>query len=325
MYDVITLGSGTVDVFVNTDVELMSKKRGKLNTKMMAYPLGSKILIKDIKHEVGGGGTNTAVAFSRFGLKTGWVGKVGNDEHASHILEYLREENIDFLGTRSKKGDSGYSVILDSMAHDRTILTFKGENDNLGYEEIKKSSMKTRWFYFCSMIGKSFSTQKKISTYAKKNNIKIAYNPSSYQAKQGIKNIGPILKNTTVLIMNREEAGYLVGEGSTQDMCRRLYKTGPDIIIITNGSDGAICYNGTDMIHVKSHKIKVLETTGAGDAFASSFIGALIKTNDIKKSLKIALTNAQSVIQHFGAKNILLDWNKVVKKEKSKPVRLVIE
>ena len=72
-FDVITFGSAVVDVFVDTDV---SEKKN-----FISYPVGSKILIKDLKIDVGGGGTNSGVAFSRLGLKTGYIGKLGDDEN----------------------------------------------------------------------------------------------------------------------------------------------------------------------------------------------------------------------------------------------------
>ena len=79
MFNIITFGSAVVDVFVNT--ELPEKQ------KHIAYPIGSKILIKDLKFDIGGGGTNTAVAFSRLGLKTGYIGKLGDDEQGQDIIK----------------------------------------------------------------------------------------------------------------------------------------------------------------------------------------------------------------------------------------------
>ena len=320
-YDVITIGSGTLDVFVDTDSEILKKKGS--NEELMAYPLGSKLLIEKLNFEVGGGGTNTAVSFARFGLKTGWLGSIGKCENSKNILEILHKEGIDFLG-RIGDGVVGYSVILDSRGHDRTILTFKGENNNLDIKDINLNSLKTKWFYFCSMVGKSFDTQKKLAKYAHDNKIRLAFNPSSYQAKLGAKKLSPILKYTNLLVLNLEEAQLLVGACSdVKELISKLHQTGPHIVIVTNGPKGAYCSDMATIFKVNAQKVKIKETTGAGDAFASSFLGAFIKTDDnIKASLKIALVNAQSVIQNYGAKNILLSWGNAIKREKTRPVKI---
>lgn len=323
-YDIISVGSGTVDAFVSTDSEFIKQKKNGHIDELIAYPLGSKILINNLRFEVGGGGTNTAVAFSRLGLKTGWLGKTGTCENSKNILEILHKEKIDFLGTIGN-GTSGYSVILDSIGHDRTILAFKGQNDALEYSEIDEKKIITKWFYFCSMVGKSFTTQKKLAKFAEDHNIKIAFNPSSYQAKLGPIILKPILKRTELLILNREEAGYIVGDNLIPAMIYDLQKLGPTIVIITDGGNGAHCNDGKHYYYAKSRQVKILETTGAGDAFASTFLGAYIKKQDIHYALKLATTNAQSVIQHYGAKNILLKWNKLIKHEKEKPIQVSME
>lgn len=322
-YDVITVGSGTVDVFVNTESELIQSKKRRAVKQMIAYPLGSKILVNELRFEVGGGGTNTGVSFAHIGLKTGWIGKIGTCENSRNIIDLLDVEKIDFLGSI---GDnfSGYSIILDSIGHDRTILAHKGENNNLSFSELTPGKFKTKWFYFASMMGKSFTTQKRLATLAQRKGIKIAFNPSSYQTKKGITALNPILKRTHILILNYEEACYLVGEMKLKDALKELYKIGPEIVIITNGNKGAFCTDGKQLYTVIPHDVKIKETTGAGDAFASTFVGTYIKTGDIVSALKFASTNAQSIIRHYGAKNILLSWSELKKQEHKMPVTIKI-
>src|SRR3989344_2776592 len=131
-YDIITVGSAVMDVFLDTDVHEHGKE--------ICYTIGAKIKVKDLKFSTGGGGTNTAVAFSKFGLKTGYIGKLGKDENAKVILRELENEKVDFLGVKDAKGKehTGYSVVLDSKEHDRTILTYKGINDKLKFSELNK-------------------------------------------------------------------------------------------------------------------------------------------------------------------------------------------
>jgi len=69
-------------------------------------------------------------------------------------------------------------------------------------------------------------------------------------------------------------------------------------------------------------RVKIIETTGAGDAFASSFLSGMIKKNNIEFALKLARTNAESVIQHHGAKTGLLTYNKALKIMKKQPSKI---
>ena len=177
LYDIITVGSNTLDAFVHTDAQLIKVhkdyKKKEQEELCLAYPVGAKILITRLEFHVGGGGTNTAASFSRLGLKTGYLGRIGKDENGVKILNMLSKYNIDFMGTF---GDiSGYSVILDSKHDDRTILTYKGCNDGFKYEEINKKHIKTEWFYFSSMMSSSLEALKKLAGFAKKKQDKLSF------------------------------------------------------------------------------------------------------------------------------------------------------
>lgn len=295
MFDVITFGSATIDMFAETGLA----EKGKF----MAYPVGDKILLKDLKFSVGGGGTNTAVAFSRLGFKTGFIGKIDNSFGGKNILELLKKEKVKFLGAVEKNSDSsgGYSIILDSKEKDRTVLTYKGISDSLKFDEIKIKKIKTKWAYLSSSLGKSLETQKRVAKIFHENGVKIAFNPSSYLIKK--ENIAEILKLTDILILNKEEAKLLTKENN---LLAGLKKLGPKIVVITNDKETVYAYDGKKNYSISPRKIKVVEKTGAGDAFASGFVAGQIVGRSIDESLKLGLDESEAVIKHFGAKNNLL-------------------
>ena len=107
MFDIISFGSAVVDVFVDTDI---LEKKG-----FMCYPSGAKVLLKNLRFDIGGGGTNTSVAFSRLGLKAGFLGKIGDDTDGQTIMKILKKENVKFLGKVEKGEVSGYSKIDDGI------------------------------------------------------------------------------------------------------------------------------------------------------------------------------------------------------------------
>ncbi|MCX8147474.1 MAG: carbohydrate kinase family protein [Candidatus Woesearchaeota archaeon] len=315
-YDVITIGSATVDVFVKTSSEdLIDIKTPSSEEKFTCYPLGSKILITDLQFMTGGGGTNTAVSFSRLGLKTAYLGNIGNDANGKKVIEELKKEKVDFIGTIGKE-KTNYSIILDSIGHDRTILVYRDASEYLNFDKVKKNKLKAKWFYFSSMTGKSFDAAVKLMEFAKKNNIKIAYNPSEYQVREGAKKLKPLLEKTDALVFNRDEASILSGlrrDEPIEKIIKTIMHMGPKIVVVTDGPNELYCSDGASIYSLMPRRVKIVETTGAGDAFASAFVAALARGQGIEFALRLALVNSESVIQHYGAKNKLLTWNEAVK------------
>ena len=312
------MGSNVVDVLVKTDPEesdLIRIRHGtqqKPATELIAYPLGSKVLIDHLDFQVGGGGTNTAVCFSRLGFKTAYLGKIGRDQNGLNVFSQLKKERVDFLGTLGQQ--NGYSVILDSVGDDRTILTFKGCNNELSFSELDKKLLSAKAYYLCSMMGESLRALEHIAAHAKKSKALVAFNPSSYLIKQGIKSIANILKHTDVLILNDEEAALLNGSAaSLRTMAKNLKKLGPSTIVITQGSKGACALYKRSFFEVSPKTdIVVHETTGAGDAFGSTLLAGMLMKKSFPQALRLAMINAESVIAHYGAKNILLSKEKAL-------------
>jgi len=310
MYDVITIGSNTTDVFVYTDkTKTVCVRTLDEEECFISYPIGSKLLIDELDFYIGGGGTNTAVCLSRLGLKTGYLGRVGRESRAGTILKMLEEENIDFLGIREDYGDNktGYSVILDSLEKRRTVLTHKGVNDYLFYDEIDLEKLAAGWFCMTSMMNDSFRTLEELSEYAKEKDIKIMFNPSNYLCEKGLDYLEKVIENTYLLVLNDEESEILVGKKEKKRKLRALKDLGPRMVIITEGEKAVHCIDDKDGHYILyPPKVKVVETTGAGDSFAASFLAGLIKGKDIEYALKLGSVNSSSVLQYRGAKQKLL-------------------
>ncbi len=296
-FDVVTFGSAVVDIFLETG---LAERKG-----FMAYPVGSKILLKGMRFDIGGGGTNTAVAFSRFGLKTGYVGKLDSGFGGGRILEMLKREKVEFLGKIEKDAKiiGGYSAILDSKEDDRTILTYKGVNNDVKLSDVKK--FKAKWIYLATTLGETFKTQEKIVKIFKKKGAKIAFNTTEYQIKE--LNLKLLLKLCDILILNHEEAQMLVRKRiEGRKLLEALRDLGPRIVVVTNKDKKTFAFDGEEIHSIIPHKIKVVERTGAGDAFASGFVAGQIAGKTIQESLKLGLEESEAVIRYFGAKNNLI-------------------
>lgn len=322
MYDVITVGSATVDVFAKTKYsELIKIIDPKGETDLLAFPSGSKILIDELEFTTGGGGTNTAVALSRLGHKVAFLGKLGEGTNSDFIVKNLKKEKVNLLCAYGK-GTSGYSVILDTLEHDRTILTYKGINDELKQSDIPYKKLKTKWFYFSSMLEESFHTLERLAEFAQQNNIKVAFNPSAYLAEKGLRHLKNIISRTHLIVLNKEEAVMLVGKDNMEGLLFKLRSLGPKIVVITDGKNDLFVVDEDYIYSAKPPVVKVFDSTGAGDAFAASFLSGILRKNDIEFAIKLGIANSQSVIQHYGAKNILLIFKEAMKEMKKLKVKI---
>ena len=300
-YDIISIGSGLVDSFIYTNV--------REHNNLISFKVGTKVLINKIDFAIGGGRFNTSITASKLGLKSAIITKIGSGFNSNIILDELKKHDIDFLGVMSKE-HAGYSIILETNKKHRTILTYKGASNNLKFSELNLKKLNAKWFHFTSAGNTTFKTQNKLVDFAKNNNIKISFNPSTYQVMLGKKHLSKILRNCNVLSLNKEEAEILVGKNDT---FRKIHKLGPKIVCITDGEKEGQVYDGINLYKFHPNKIKINESTGAGDTFASSLIAGLIKFNDLEKAIKLAMTNSESLIKHKGSKSGLLSMNQALK------------
>ncbi|OIO40740.1 hypothetical protein COX97_03705 [Candidatus Pacearchaeota archaeon CG_4_10_14_0_2_um_filter_05_32_18] len=312
-YDVVSVGSTLVDAFVKTGVE---EKKGEIS-----FPIGTKILVNDLFFSVGGGGMNTSASFSKLGLKAGYLGKIGDDSNTGLILKGLKEHKVDFLGVKSKL-NNGFSIILEGNKKNRTVLTYKGASDSLKISELKLNKIKTNWFHFTSQKGDSLETQKKIVDYAIKTKAKVSFNPSSYQIKEGLGNIRKIIENAHIISMNKEEAEMLAGKNENY---KKIYNLGPRIVVITDGENVGLVYDGKYLYKYWPYKILVKEVTGAGDAFSAGFITGYIKTKNIESAIRVGLVNSESVITKLGASEGILTWDQAQSSIKNKNFKITKE
>jgi sugar/nucleoside kinase (ribokinase family) len=133
-----------------------------------------------------------------------------------------------------------------------------------------------------------------------------------------------ILNNTNILILNVEESSYLVKKNSIKDKLIGLKKMGPEIVIITNGANPIYCIDANNEFYsVYPLDIKVVEVTGAGDSFSSSFLAGIIKTGDFDFSLKLAIVNSHSVLRYKGAKNNLLAYSQAEKEISQTQIKIM--
>jgi sugar/nucleoside kinase (ribokinase family) len=308
MYDIITMGSNTVDMFCDTDLdELIEIRAPKHDEELIAFPLGTKVPITDLRYNVGGNGVNVAVGLARLGINAGYLGKIGRDANGEQILQALDNANVNFIGARGET--SGVGLILNStLGHDRTILGYKGCNNTLKDDEVPWDDVQANWYYLSSMLETSYETMQNVAAHATHNGATIAFNPSSTIAHYGYDHCAPILEKTDYLIINEEEAQQLAQQDDLEANISYLHDRIPNVVV-TRGNDGVICIEGNERCDVDANTCDVVETTGAGDAFSAGFLAGKIHGKPTEDCVRIGMHNAESVLCHYGAHNKLLTWD----------------
>lgn len=302
LFDVVCMGSATMDVFVETRKQgaITQKVKGK-DTPFITFKSGEKVIIDRLQFEIGGGGTNTAACFAKIGLMTGYCGAVGKDKNGESVLYRLVCDRVAFLGSEVEV-QTNYSVILESaLLKDRTILVYKGASEHLAEKDAKRFHAK--WIYTSSLAGESFHTSLDIIEKHRSRGGLVAANPSNYQIESEKENVKRLLSMTDVAIMNKEEATALVGSGTLKQQMDRIRALGPVLVAITDGKNGSAIGNVKHGYH--AHPVQglhVRETTGAGDCFASTLVAAIILRKDLDVALRWAMCNVEEHIQHVGAK-----------------------
>ncbi|MBU0712138.1 carbohydrate kinase family protein, partial [bacterium] len=205
-FDVLTIGAATRDVFVQSSRFKNIKDPAAPDGLDACFPLGAKIDLNNVVFETGGGATNAAVTFARFGLKTACVARVGKDPGGKEIKKKLTNEGIDtsYIQTDDKQC-TGYSFILVSDTGQRAILVYRGASAKIDAKLIDWKRIKPEWIYLTSLAGDE-TLLKKVFLEAKKSGARIVWNPGNAELHLGHKKLTPYLLQCDILLLNREEA-----------------------------------------------------------------------------------------------------------------------
>lgn len=312
MYDIITFGSATIDIFLKPRGFKILKGKDFITLKGICFPMGSKIEIDDFHTFIGGGGTNTAATFAKQGFNVAYCGSIGDDLAGQEIINELKRTGIDSqLVFKTKEKKTNHSVVITALKarEDRTILVYRGASEVLGKEHIPWDKLEAKWFYLAPLSGKLCELFGEIVDFAKNKGAKVAANPGLSQLSLPSKKLGPILKKIDILILNQEEASFLtkIPFQKEKEIFKKIDILCPGIVIMTKGEKGAVVADGKNMYSAKSPKIKVADRTGAGDSFASGFISEFILSDgNIEKAVQLAIANSSSCLKGLGAKNGLL-------------------
>ncbi|MCX6762616.1 MAG: carbohydrate kinase family protein [Candidatus Moranbacteria bacterium] len=211
------------------------------------------------------------------------------------------------------------SVILIDQKTGERVIFYQKVSGSINLDKLRK--IKTKWLSVSSLTGKWTKQANQILNYISKNKTGLILLPSTSQIRDDFPGLKRLLKVANILILNRNEALEIASKlknkaGNIKDLFQLLHNLGPETICITDGTKGAYCSDGKKIYFSRIKKVKTVDVTGAGDAFASGFLGFYLKGNSIRKSLTAGIVNSASVVQYIGTTKELLTKKEILSKLK---------
>ena len=313
-FDVISVGDIVTDAFIKLADDQAHAYKNE-HGKWLAMELGSKLPFDHVEiKEAVGNSPNAAVSFAKLGLNSGLVANVGGDSHGRDMISALHSKKVDTRFVHINPDMmSNYHYVL-WYKEERTIL-IKHEEYDYHWPHFRPKE-KPKWLYFSSISKNALEMHDDMADWLEQNtDVKLAFQPGTFQIDAGVNRLSKLYKHTEVLLLNREEATELSG-GKHDDihgLFNKLHDIGPKIVVITDGPDGAYASDGENRYFMPPYPDPAppFERTGAGDAFSSTFVAALIKGNTIEGALQWAPINSMNVVQKVGAQDGLLSEKEI--------------
>lgn len=309
MARIISLGSALQDIYLIDHDDLSPTEIGgaAILGKIL---VGSKVDIDKLCYEVGGGGINSAITFSRYGHEAIFMGNVARDQAGQAIFQALDAEGIDssYVDYNASKSTGSSVVLLDSKSGERTILTYRGASekfDNFSADDL--DLIQPDWLYATTLRG-DMDTCLKFFEKAHEIGAKVMFNPGVKELCEKKKLIG-LLEDVDVLLVNKSEAAEIVPGAILTELLYHLNNYVP-VVIITDGPMGGIAGNReTGEIYRFGiyEDVKIKDATGAGDAFGSGFLAKFADGKSFHQSLIFASANSTAVVKRIGANRGILN------------------
>lgn len=309
-YDFIGIGDIVTDAFIK--IKEATVEDGKDGATKICMNFGDKIPYEDVFIVPAvGNSANASVSAARLGLKSALITNLGDDYYGKECLDVLKKEKVDtkFVKIHKNKKTNYHYVLL--FNEERTIL-IKHEDFPYSMPDIGTP----KWIYLSSLGPNSLAFHSEIEKYLDAHpEVKLAFQPGTYQMKFGATALAGIYKRTDVFTCNKEESQRILGieEEDIKKLLLGIHNLGPKIVAITDGKRGAYLYHDNKMwfMPIYPDPKPPINRTGAGDAFSSTFTIAILLGKTPEEALRWGPVNSMGVTQQIGARAGLLTREKL--------------
>jgi fructokinase len=267
-----------------------------------------KNLLTDLKIEKtvsGGSVANSIVGLSQLGNKTGFIGKISNDNFGDKYEEGLKKENVEYFYSKKKEElPTGTCLILVTPDSERTMCTFLGTAGKINENDVSIEALKKSEIIFLEGYLWDEGDPKKAFDKAIDNANKVAMSLSDQFCVDRHKpHFLNLVKNKLdITFANEQEITSLIDAKNFNEVIEFSKKLNK-LIVITRGEKGAIIIHGEEIFESGIQKnLKILDLTGAGDLFAAGFLHGYINKLSMKECLEKGTEMSSRIIQQIGAR-----------------------
>lgn len=262
----------------------------------------------------GGSASNTITGLAKLGIYTGFIGRVGCDEYGNYYKKDLEKYNVNSHLIESENEASGVATTFVSKDGQRTFGTFLGAAAELNIADLHEADFAGYdYFYIEGYLVQNLELISGAMQMAKRQGAQVILDMASYNIVEAGKDflMDVIPQYVDIVFANEEEAKALTGFEPEQALNEIAKMTG--VAIVKVGEKGSWIQRGSEKVFVPALKVNCIDTTGAGDLYASGFIYGLIKKLPLKNCGEIGTLLAGNVIEVIGPKMNDEKWEELIR------------
>ncbi|NOZ46268.1 MAG: adenosine kinase [Chlorobi bacterium] len=317
MIKVLGMGNALVDIMTSLDDDnILAKLSFPKGSMQLVNKESSNKILKATSHlkqvqAAGGSAANTIHGLSSLGIKTGFIGKIGKDMLGEFFEKDLKANHIEpnlFIS----ENESGRAIALVSPDSERTFATFLGAAVELDATDLSDKLFKNyNYFHIEGYLVQNHSLLEKALHLAKKENLIISLDLASFNVVEENQDfLRNMIKNyVNIVFANEEEAKAFTGK--EPDAALDEISSLCDIAVVKVGKKGSLIKRGNEITKIGIIGAEPIDTTGAGDLYASGFLYGHIKGCSLEKCGKLGALLSGKVIEEIGAKISSDKWNAV--------------
>mgnify|MGYP001246771026 CR=1 FL=1 len=306
---ILGIGNAIVDVICKVDENFISQNNlVKGNMKLIFDQNEFQKLLSKLKIEKtisGGSVANSIVGLAQEGNKTGFIGKIANDDLGAKYENGLQKEGVEFIYSKKKEAlPTGTCLILVTPDSERTMCTFLGIAGKINENDINVESVKKSEMIFLEGYLWDEGNPKKAFDKAITNSNKVAMSLSDKFCVERHKThfLNLVRNKLDITFANEEEIRTLIDAKNFDDVIK-FSKEINKLVVITRGNKGAISIKGSEIVEVGIQKnLKIVDLTGAGDLFAGGYLHGYLNNFSPKDCLEKGTEMSSKIIQQFGAR-----------------------
>lgn len=311
--DVLAIGNAIVDVIADADDKLLERHGMTKGSMRLIDAAEAERLYADMgpgRELSGGSAANTVAGLAALGLRTGFIGQLGDDELGKIFAHDVRSLGIDFdTPPNSDSGPTGRCLVLVTGDAQRTMSTFLGaaqklDKNSVGADRIAGAGILYLEGYLWDPPEPRAAIEAAIEM-ARSASTKVAFTLSdSFVVERHREDFLRLIEagKIDILFANEVEMLHLAHETDLQPAIEAFASKVPTLVV-TRSEKGAIACAGGKHARVAAEPIeRLVDTTGAGDLFAAGFLAGQARGKPLEQSLRLGAIAASEVIQHYGAR-----------------------